>query len=173
MTYSRQQLYAMGEPIGDSATRRECGRTLYGGGGSKSSSSSATTTTSTDKRIAVESGIGISSDSSTVNVQTLDGGIVHKALDTVKASDATAGEGFSQLLGLADKLFTGAEKVISSTQNASLKQLATTQDAGLRQMEILNTAANDKQGSIDQKTLIVLAVAGAAVLVLPKMAKGK
>lgn len=30
---SRRQLYAAGEPIGDSATRREAGRTIYGGGG--------------------------------------------------------------------------------------------------------------------------------------------
>jgi len=162
MTYSKRQLYALGETLGDSATHREGGRTIYGGGGSKSSSSSATTTTNTDKRIAVESGIGISSDSSTVTVEALDGAIVQKALDTVQAADATAGQGFSQLLGLADKLFTGAGEVISSTQNASLKQL-----------ETLNTAANDSKGTIDQKTMIVLAVAGAAAIVLPKLAKGK
>lgn len=35
---SRQQLYAMGEPFGDCATRREAGRVIYGGGGSSSSS---------------------------------------------------------------------------------------------------------------------------------------
>jgi hypothetical protein len=34
MTYSRRQLYALGEPIGDSSTRKiELGRTIYGGGG--------------------------------------------------------------------------------------------------------------------------------------------
>ena len=38
MSYSRLQLYAMGEPFGDSATSREVGgRIIYGGGGSKSS----------------------------------------------------------------------------------------------------------------------------------------
>ena len=35
---SRQQLYAMGEPFGDCATRREAGRVIYGGGGGSSSS---------------------------------------------------------------------------------------------------------------------------------------
>jgi hypothetical protein len=35
MSYSRRQLYAMGEPLGDSATRREVGgKVIYGGGGS-------------------------------------------------------------------------------------------------------------------------------------------
>jgi hypothetical protein len=34
MSYSRKQLYALGEPFGDSATRKEGGRFVYGGGGS-------------------------------------------------------------------------------------------------------------------------------------------
>jgi len=34
MSYSRRQLYAMGEPLGDGATRREVGgKIIYGGGG--------------------------------------------------------------------------------------------------------------------------------------------
>jgi hypothetical protein len=33
MNYSRRQLYAAGEPIGDSATREEAGRRVMGGGG--------------------------------------------------------------------------------------------------------------------------------------------
>jgi hypothetical protein len=33
MSYSRQQLYAMGEPFGECATRKEGGRIIYGGGG--------------------------------------------------------------------------------------------------------------------------------------------
>jgi hypothetical protein len=35
MSYSRRQLYAMGEPLGDGATRQEVGgKRIYGGGGS-------------------------------------------------------------------------------------------------------------------------------------------
>lgn len=127
------------------------------GGSSKSSSSSSTTTNNSDKRIAVETGIGISSDGSTINVQALDGAIVQKALDTVASADATAGEGFGALLALADKLFTGAGAVIEKTQDTTLAQL-----------ETINTAANDNKGSIDQKTIVVLAVAGAAALVLSR-----
>jgi len=31
--YSRRQLEALGEPLGDSVTRKEGGRIIYGGGG--------------------------------------------------------------------------------------------------------------------------------------------
>ena len=34
MNYSRRQLYAMGEPLGECVTRKEGGRVIYGGGGS-------------------------------------------------------------------------------------------------------------------------------------------
>jgi hypothetical protein len=44
MSYSRRQLEALGEPLGDSVTRKEGGRVIYGGGGS----SSGTQTTTTD-----------------------------------------------------------------------------------------------------------------------------
>lgn len=152
-TISRQQLYAMGEPIGDGCTRIEGGRRIYGlgGGDSSSSSSTSSTTTNVDRRLVNESGIGISSDSSTINVQNLDGEIVKKALDTVNVADAASSQGFTQLLGLADKLFTGAGQVLQTSQTATLAQVGA-----------LNQAQNDSRGSIDQKTLIVIAVAGAA-----------
>lgn len=149
---SRRELYALGEPIGDSCTRIEGGRRVYGGG-SKSSSKSSSTTTNVDKRIAVETGIGISSDGSTINVQALDGEIVKQALETVQTADATAGEGFSQLLTLADKLFTAGGEIITKTQDTTLAQL-----------ETINTAANDQKGSIDQKTMIVLGIATAGAI---------
>lgn len=153
MNYSRRELYAMGEPIGDSATTRKVGGGYVCGGGGDSSSSSSTSsnTTNVDRRLVNESGIGISSDSSTINIQNLDGEIVKKALDTVNVADAASSQGFTQLLGLADKLFTGAGQVLQTSQTATLAQVGA-----------LNQAQNDSRGSIDQKTLIVIAVAGAA-----------
>lgn len=41
---SRRQLYAFGEPIGDSATRKEGGRVIYGGGGGGGQSTTTTPT---------------------------------------------------------------------------------------------------------------------------------
>lgn len=160
---SRRQLYEAGLPFGESCTRMEGGRRIYGGGGgggggsSSSSSTTSTTTQNTDKRIAISEGIGISSDSSTVNVSTLDAGIVNKALDTVSAADATAGDGFGKLLALADKLFVGAGEVIDKTQTTTMAQIGA-----------LSSAQNDAKGAIDQKTIVVLAIAGAAALVLSK-----
>ena len=47
MTYSRRELYAMGEPFGDSATRREVGgKVIYGGGGSGGGTQTSTQYTS-------------------------------------------------------------------------------------------------------------------------------
>lgn len=46
MNYSRRQLYALGEPIGDSATHLKPGGRVYGGGGGGSSTPSQTTQTS-------------------------------------------------------------------------------------------------------------------------------
>lgn len=134
-----------------------CGRRLLFKGGSKSSSANTTTTNTTDKRMVVDNGLGISSDSSTVTVNMVDADIVKAALDTVTASDATNGEGFEKLLSLAGNLFEAGGKLIDKTQTASLAQL-----------ETINSAANDKTGAIDQKTIIVLAIAGAAAFVMKK-----
>ena len=42
MNYSRKQLYAFGETLGESVTRKEGGRVIYGGGGSSAPASSQT-----------------------------------------------------------------------------------------------------------------------------------
>ena len=41
MSYSRRELYAFGEPLGESVTRKEFGRIIYGGGGGGSSAPEA------------------------------------------------------------------------------------------------------------------------------------
>lgn len=122
-----------------------------GGGGSSSSSNTSTTTQTTDKRMVVDQGIGISSDSSTVTVNSLDRDIVNKALETVQGADAVAGDGFNKLLGLTEKLFQAGEQVL----NSNTKNAQTTIGA-------LTTAANDATGKIDQKTILILAGAGVA-----------
>lgn len=153
--YSRAELYALGEPLGNDATRRKpgCGVVYGKGGSSKSSQSSTTTTTTTDKRLVVDGGsLGVSADRSTINVQTLDGGIVNKALETVAAADATAGEGFNKLLELTENLFDAGGKLLENNAATTLAQLAQ-----------LNTARNDTQGKIDQKTIVLLVVGAVGV----------
>jgi hypothetical protein len=125
------------------------------GGDSSSSSSNSTTTTNVDKRQVVDAGgIGVSSDQSTVSVtnNSLDAGIVNTALDVVKSNDATNGASFSQLLSMADKLFTTSSNIIGKAQDTTLSQVGA-----------LTTLSNDQKGAVDQKTLIILGavVAGA------------
>lgn len=131
---------------------------MGGKSSSKSSSSSVTNTTNIDRRqVVAEGAYGIAADGATVNIQTLDSGIVQSALDTVKANDATNGASFSQLLTLADKFLSGAGEVINKTQDTTIKQI-----------DQINTAANDQKGSVDQKTLMIVAGAAVAVLALRK-----
>ena len=121
MSYSRRQLYAMGEPLGDSATRvKPGGGMLCGGGGDSSSSSSqATTTTNVDKRLVVDNGgVGVSSDSSTVTVNTLDNGAITQAIDLSKTSTKAAYSGLDSLLGFANSVLNleaNSQKLISQS----------------------------------------------------------
>lgn len=90
----------------------------FGGGGSSSSSSSNTQTTNVDKRLVVDGqSVGVSSDSSTVNVTATDYGSVDRALQIVREANANSidlsknntqalGAGIGQVLGFAEKALT-------------------------------------------------------------------
>lgn len=178
---NRRQLYAAGETLGESVTMRKPGGSYVcgGGGGGSSSSSSSTTTNNYDKRQAVgDGGLGITGDSNALKIQTTnttnitDGGIVKRALDSVDVWNATNADnftnlldsseanysqlvtanadGFSKLIGVADKLFNQGENLIGQTQKSVADAYA--------------QAQTEAKGTIDNKTIIVLAVAGAAVL---------
>lgn len=129
---------------------------MSGGGGG--SSSSANTTSNTDKRLAVgDGGAGISGDNSSIVINSTDGAIVSRALDSVDSANAVAGDGFTQLLSAADKLFAKGESLIKTTQDS-------VSDAYLK-------AATEGKGTLDNKTIIVLAAVGAAAVYF--MRKGR
>lgn len=159
MSLSRKHFERLGEPLGDCVTRAKPGGGYVCGGGGGGSSKSATTTTTNniDRRQVVDTGIGISSDSSTVYVEALDAGIVQKALDTVAAGDAISGEGFEKLLSLTERLFDAGGAILDKTA-----------DTTMQAVQAVNTARNDAVGSIDQKTLIIMAAAGLGVAYLLK-----
>lgn len=117
---------------------------LFGGGGGSSSSSQ--TTNNSDKRISIRDGTAVSGDGSTVNIT--DGGIVSRALDTVDVANATNAEGFDKLLAASQNLFNNSTKAVAGAYETALTEKAGT--------------------GIDNKTMIVLAVAGAAALVLAR-----
>lgn len=122
------------------------------GGSSSSASSSSQTTNNVDKRLVVDSGVGVTADNSTVNlsVQTTDAEIVSRALDTVDMNNATNQEGFSKLLDAAGTLFQRGENLIGQTQQSVA--------------DAYTLAQTTKAGTIDNKTMIVLAIAGAATV---------
>lgn len=166
---NRRELYAAGEPFGDSATRRKLGGGYVcggggGGGGSSSSSNSSTTTMNTDKRLVVDSGVGVSSDQSTVNVTSTDLGAISqafgfagasgaKALDFATAGGERVAGTMDKVLGLADTLLKGSLTAVADTNNLV--------------NSAYETARTTEKGTIDQKTMIVLAVtaAGAAIFI--------
>lgn len=131
--------------------------------GGKSSSSSASNTYNTDKRVAVQDGVGVSGDGNAVSIVTnvTDGGIVSRGLDTVdkainavSLSNATNAEGFESLLKTAESLWDRGESLIGQTQQAVA--------------DAYSRAKNDEAGTIDNRTIIVLAVAGAAAFAFAK-----
>lgn len=166
MNLSRRELYAAGEPFGDCATERKPGGGYLCGGGGKSSSSSAQITTNTDKRLAVgDGGFGVSADDSvlsfndarTTTINTLDGGAIagafdttKRALQTIEVNNATNADGFGKLLAAAEGLFQRGETMIGQTNQHVADAYA--------------QAQANKSGAIDNRTIIVLAVVGAAGL---------
>jgi hypothetical protein len=112
---------------------------------SKQESQTTTTTTSNDKRIVADA------QATVLSMDNAEGAIFNIT------QDATNGEGFGRLLDLAEGLFVGGGQMVQSMANS-------TQDS----LEKINTAANDKEGAIDQKTILILACAGAAAVYFAK-----
>jgi ElaB/YqjD/DUF883 family membrane-anchored ribosome-binding protein len=114
------------------------------------SSSNAATTNNTDKRLVTgEGSLGVSADNSSVTLNMLDGGIVSEALKTVQISDAISADGFGKLLNVAESLFNQGQNLIGQTQSAVA--------------QAYSQAQTDAKSTIDNRTVIVLGVAAAAV----------
>lgn len=147
---------------------------------SGSRSTSSQTTNNVDRRVAVQDGIGISGDGNALELITnttnnlLDGGAIaeafgfgratsadalrttrdtfDRALDSIDTTSATLGQGYSELLDAADALWNRSEKLIGQTQQSVADAYVRAQDTA--------------RGTIDNRTIIVLAVVGAAALFL-------
>lgn len=90
-------------------------RTYWKGGGSSSSNETTTTTTSTDKRQVVDnSSIGVSSDSSTVNVYATDDGAVKQAIELTGGVAEGALNGYRALLAATVALASSSEKTLQA-----------------------------------------------------------
>lgn len=115
-----------------------------------SSSSNASSTNNIDRRLVTgEGSLGVAGDSNVVTVNSLDEGIVTKALETVQVNDALGQEGFSKLLTVAENLFNQGQGLIGQTQAAVA--------------DAYSQAQTDAKSTIDNRTIVVLGVAAAAV----------
>jgi hypothetical protein len=113
----------------------------FGGSGNDSSTSpvTTTTTTNTDNRSVLDGGsVGIGAGASNNNVNILDGGAINSAFEFASASNAIAGENYSNLLSSTSSALSGILNGIASTQNF-----------------IAGTQA-EARGSLDSKTIMVL-----------------
>lgn len=120
---------------------------LYFGG--KSSSAQSSTTNNLDNRVAVQDGVGVSNSTGTA-ITITDGGIVSRALDSVDLSNATMNDGYKTLIDAATEVFNRGQGLIGQTQAAVADAYGQAQTA--------------KAGTIDNRTLIALAVAGVAAV---------
>ncbi|KKI11980.1 hypothetical protein XA67_22035 [Comamonas thiooxydans] len=184
---TRQKLYELGMPLGNGATRAKLGGGYVCGGGGDSSSSQASSTT--DNRVAVQDGVGLSSSNgnwidasrtssyeattnyssnTTSNVSVTDGGLVGRgldsvdkaisgALDSVNINNATNSENFTKLLDTAGSWFTQGQGLIGQTQKSVADAYA--------------QAQTEAKGTIDNKTIMVIAVAAVAGLAFVNKAK--
>lgn len=151
------QLLALGRPIVPANG---------GGGDSSSSSSSSQTTNQIDRRQVVDSGsVGVSSDTSTVSVQILDGGAIagakslaDNALALVKASDQETGKTLADVLGFAENVFTSGLSVLDK---AGAQVKANT--------DLVTKAYDNAQGEGTQKNLIAAAALATVAIVAVKV----
>jgi len=86
MSYSRRELYAMGEPLGESVTRKEGGRIIYGGGGG----GGPTTTTVNQSNIP---------EWLRPQVETVLGGATKQLFNTKKITDPETGAVTEEITG--------------------------------------------------------------------------
>lgn len=132
------------------------------GGGGGSSSESNQTTNQVDRRQVVDSGsVGVSSDSSTVNVSILDQGaiarageIADRAIALVGASDQETGKTLANVLGFAKDVFT--------TGIGVLDKAGTQID---RQTQLISQAYDNAKGEGTQKNLVAAAALATVAIV--------
>ena len=194
---SRKKLYEFGLPLGECVTRAKLGGGYVCGGGDSDSTQSSD---NYDNRVAVQDGIGLSSSNgnwidassrshyeattnyssnTTTDINVTDGGLVGRGLDTVDAAfkgmlsnnsntidgalnsininNATNADNFTKLLDTAGDWFNKSQGLIGQTQKSVADAYA--------------QAQTESKGTIDNKTIMVIAVVAVAGLAFVNKAK--
>lgn len=150
---SRQQLYAAGLPLGESATRSKVGggRILGGGGGGSSSSESKSETNNIDARVvagdsaSITSAVGNTLTNSSITVT--DNGAVSGALDLAKTALTTNQTVSTAAMGTTKEVFADAlEGVQDAYATAKAGDQKIVSIAGLAVIGIAAAALLAKRG---------------------------
>lgn len=173
MSYSRRQLYALGEPLGDSVTKTKPGGGYLcgdGGKGGESKSDSSTTSTNTDQRVAVQDGLGLSGSSgNTISVNSPDAikAVAQLGAETI----ARTGEAIVQLNRDSSAAnLTAWDKTV--TVGAQLVDKLIDKSTGVATAAISSyQPTENKTQDTTQKVVLYAAAAGAAALLLARFAK--
>ena len=132
-------------------------------GGNTSSRSDSTTNNFDQRVVADANGVGFSGNGSTLTIT--DGGLYARALDTVdrnlKLVNDTATGGY-------DKLFAATERMFDK-QTAASTQMAGTVEKNV--LDAYRNASSDAKGTIDNKTIIGLAVAAVVAFAATRLGK--
>lgn len=138
-------------------------------GGSSSASSTSTETTNIDKRLVVDgSSVGVSSDSSTVNVTatSLDGGAVNAAIDLAKVSSESGNKNVAEVLGFVRDTFGDVLKVagenLKGTQGAFQQATEAVKGAFIAQADI----------STGQRAMVAGGLILAGIVAIKALGKG-
>lgn len=139
------------------------------GGKSSSSSSQSSTTNNVDKRLVVDGGVGVSSDSSTVHVTStaLDAETVKAALDFAGVANDAAAVNYESLLSTTDTNLGRLFSLAGAALEGGFNSVGQTQQA----MAAAIDTANSK-GTLDNRTITILGVAAAVTVGLYAL-KGK
>lgn len=157
--------------------------------GSRSSSSTDQTITSIDKRVAVNSGLGISGDSNSVVINSLDGGALKVAADATKTAITENGKttlaaltamkdssknAFDFGTKVFDTAFEAMGEVNNSAETKMLEAMKMVNGNAAAAMSQVAGAWNDAKAAADGKSLgdFKWVLAGVALVALAMIWKG-
>lgn len=154
------------------------------GGGSSSASNTSTTTQNYDKRVAVDTGVGLSSDSSTVTVNALDANAIIEAFDfatkaganaALIANNSTVGalETVDRNAALTGKAFTDSLDFARTVFSQGLNVLTIAGDQVKAQGNLIASAWDNSKGSGAEKQTLFYVAVGAVALVAVATVWGK
>jgi hypothetical protein len=128
---------------------------LHGGGGGSSSSASTQTTNNVDRRLVTDAGsVGVSGDSSSVTINTLDAGAISGAIELIRASDQETTKRLNDVLGVASSVFDKAAGQVD------------------RGASLVATAYDQAKGAGDEKTILIgVAIAAVALVAITVIRK--